>query len=38
LFHRQSSDCELSKPVESSGGGNPYIAFTILKKAEDDIA
>jgi hypothetical protein len=38
LFHGQGSDWELSKPVESSSGGNPYIAFTILKKTEDDIA
>jgi len=38
LFHGQGSDWELSKPVESSSGGNPYIALTILKKTEDDIA
>jgi hypothetical protein len=30
LFHRNSRYGELSKPVESSGGGGPDIAFTIL--------
>ena len=32
LFHRNSSDGELSKPVESPSGGDPDIAFTILEK------
>src|SRR5271157_1034036 len=38
LFHGNSSDGELSKPVESRGGGDPDIAFTILEKAADDVA
>src|SRR5208337_439990 len=38
LLHRNSSDGELSEPVESSRGGDPDIAFTILEKTEDDVA
>ena len=38
LFHRNSSDGQLSKPVKSSGGGDPDIAFTILEETEDDVA
>jgi hypothetical protein len=37
LFPRNSSDRELSKPVESSCGGDPDIAFTILEETEDDV-
>jgi hypothetical protein len=38
LFRGDRSDRELSKPVESSGGGDPDIAFTILEKAAADVA
>jgi hypothetical protein len=38
LFDRNSRDWEFSKLVESSSGGHPYIAFTILKETEDNVA
>src|SRR5208283_5150226 len=38
LFHRPGSDGQLSKPVESTRGGDPDTAFTILEKALDDVA
>ena len=38
LFRGNRSDGELSKPVESSGGGDPDIVFTILEKAAADVA
>src|SRR5208283_4636645 len=38
LFHRNSSDGQLSKPVESSSSGDPDIAFPILEETEDDVA
>ena len=38
LFHRNSSHGQLSKPVESSSGGDPDIAFTILEETKDDVA
>jgi hypothetical protein len=34
LLHRNSSDRELAEPVESAGGGDPNISFTILEKTE----
>src|SRR4029453_9026919 len=38
LFRGQRSYGELSKPVESSRGGDPDIAFTILEETAADIA
>src|SRR5271165_1278903 len=38
FFLRNSREREFSKPVESSTGGGPDVAFTVLEKPEDDIA
>jgi hypothetical protein len=37
LFLGNSREGEFSKPVESSTGGSPDVALTILEKPEDDI-
>jgi hypothetical protein len=38
LSHGNSTNGELSKPVESSSAGDPDSAFTILEKTKDDVA
>jgi hypothetical protein len=38
LFRGDRRDGELSKPVESSAGGDPDTAFSILEEAAADIA
>jgi hypothetical protein len=37
-FHRSRGDGELPKPVEAITGGDPNIAFTILKETLNKIA